>query len=103
MSTFSVDPQALTASQPQLAAAASKVGDAIAKLKQVVAAEGECWGGDEIGQNFAKNYTPGATEGMQGIDALSKAVDSLGDGVTSIAAALQNQDAANAAKLKAIT
>ncbi|MEV0295907.1 WXG100 family type VII secretion target [Nocardia sp. NPDC050710] len=102
MSTLKVDPDALRATKPGITDVAQKVIDVVKNVQSVVEAEGECWGGDEIGQNFAKDYTPGAEEGLQSIESLSKAVDALGGGVDSIASAFQDQDDLNAKALKKV-
>ncbi|MGW4367715.1 hypothetical protein ACWEKT_18915 [Nocardia takedensis] len=96
MSTLKVDPDALRSTKPGISAAARKVLDAIENAKSVIEAEGECWGSDEIGQNFAENYTEGAEEGVTALGYLSKAVDALAGGVDAIASAFQDQDTLNA-------
>ncbi|GAB2721991.1 WXG100 family type VII secretion target [Nocardia thraciensis] len=83
------DPDAMRATQPKFAALADTVKTALADLRQVIDAEGECWGGDETGQAFAKNYTPGVTEGTANIEKFAGAVTSFGDKVVSAANSLQ--------------
>ncbi|GAB2654971.1 hypothetical protein [Nocardia goodfellowii] len=100
MSTLKVDPDALAATKPGIATVADKVIAAIKNVQTVVQAEGECWGADEIGENFAKKYVPDAESGLQGIEALGKCVESLAGGVDSIAQAFQQQDDANAKALE---
>ncbi|WP_431957701.1 hypothetical protein [Nocardia lijiangensis] len=103
MSSLQVDPEALRATKPGFAAAAEKVLEAVKNVQTTVAAEGECWGSDEIGQNFAKEYTPGAEDGMKGLEGLGKSIEALSGGVDAIASAFQQQDELNAkaiAKIK---
>lgn len=58
MSSLKADPQALRGTQPSFTSVADTITTGAQKLAAVIAAEGECWGNDEIGQSFAKNYTP---------------------------------------------
>ncbi|MGW1679132.1 WXG100 family type VII secretion target [Saccharopolyspora sp. NPDC002376] len=44
------------------------------RLQQALQAQGQCWGNDEAGQQFAKDYLPGA-DGMQ--EALSSVQEAL--------------------------
>lgn len=67
---------------------ATKIGSAGEDLKQVfdtlksaIDAEGECWGHDETGQEFAKNYVPGK-DGV--VDALGKLSEALGNIMTNL-------------------
>ncbi|MEU8897980.1 hypothetical protein [Nocardia sp. NPDC048505] len=100
MSTLKVDPDALKATKPGIATVADKVLTAIKNVQSVVEAEGECWGADEIGENFAAKYVPDAESGLQGIESLSKCVESLAGGVDAIALAFQAQDDTNAKALE---
>ncbi|MBF6211682.1 hypothetical protein IU433_16685 [Nocardia puris] len=102
MSSLQVDPDALRSTKPGFAAAAAKVLEAARNVQSTVEAEGECWGNDEIGENFAKEYTPGAEDGMKGIEGLSKAVDALSTGVDAIASAFENQDELNSTAIDKI-
>ncbi|MFC9892595.1 hypothetical protein ACFVMC_02770 [Nocardia sp. NPDC127579] len=100
MTTLKVDPDALKATKPGISTVADKVLTAIANVRSVVDAEGECWGSDEIGTNFAQKYVPDAESGLKGIESLSKCVESLAGGVDSIAEAFQKQDEANSKALE---
>ncbi|WP_328392234.1 hypothetical protein [Nocardia sp. NBC_00416] len=97
MSTIRVDQEALQASRPAIAKVADRVAAAVNAARTVIDAEGECWGGDEIGQNFAAQYGPGAAEGLTGLDLLSQAVNGVGDGVGAVATDFGNQDQNTAA------
>ncbi|MEV6274072.1 hypothetical protein [Nocardia sp. NPDC051832] len=100
MTTLKVDPDALKATKPGITTVADKVIAAIKNVQTVVDAEGECWGADEIGENFAKKYVPDAESGLKGIESLGKCVESLAGGVDSIAEAFQKQDESNAKALE---
>lgn len=57
---FHVDPVRLRGASPRFDAAADRLEDAAAALQAALAAEGPCWGGDEAGQTFQRNYLPQA-------------------------------------------
>jgi uncharacterized protein YukE len=57
---FQVDPIRLRSASPQFDAAADQLDDARTALEAALAAEGPCWGGDDAGQTFTRNYLPQA-------------------------------------------
>ncbi|MBE9373049.1 WXG100 family type VII secretion target [Saccharopolyspora sp. HNM0983] len=74
MSGMDVDPEALRSQAPKFGSAADAVGEVLDTLSAAIEAEGECWGTDDAGQEFAKNYSP-ATD--QARDGLTSAVEML--------------------------
>ncbi|WP_040776381.1 WXG100 family type VII secretion target [Nocardia pneumoniae] len=102
MTNFRVDPEALRATRPGFANVADKIAAAAQNLRRVIEAEGECWGSDKIGQNFAKDYTPDVPKALTSIDNLGKAMNNLGDSMVGIANTLQNRDQANATQINQI-
>ncbi|MGP4017372.1 WXG100 family type VII secretion target [Saccharopolyspora sp. 5N708] len=74
MTGFDVNPEALRGASPQFDGAADKLKAAMDKLNGVLQAEGKCWGGDDAGQEFAKDYEPGS---QQAVDAFSGLTNSL--------------------------
>ncbi|MFE6923234.1 hypothetical protein ACFVAV_19555 [Nocardia sp. NPDC057663] len=57
MSSLNVDPAALRGTQPSFDSVANTITTGAQALAAVIAAEGECWSKDEVGEAFAKNYT----------------------------------------------
>ena len=53
MSSIQADPDALRSTRTSFDSVAAAITGAAEKLAAVLAAEGECWGGDEIGAAFA--------------------------------------------------
>ncbi|MEU1982665.1 hypothetical protein [Nocardia sp. NPDC019395] len=101
MTDIKVDEEALQAARPAIAEVADQVADAVNAALEVINAEGECWGGDEIGQKFAETYKPGAEEGLTGLNLLNQAVNGVGDGLGAVATDFGNQDESNASALGA--
>ncbi|WP_327147548.1 hypothetical protein [Nocardia sp. NBC_01329] len=96
MSTVRVDEEALRASRPAIVKVADQVADAVRAARAAIEAEGECWGADEIGREFADKYSPAATEGLTGLDLLQQAVNGVSEGVGAIATDFGVQDENNA-------
>ncbi|MEV0075809.1 WXG100 family type VII secretion target [Nocardia neocaledoniensis] len=99
MTSVKVDPDGLRNTQPAFAAVASTITTAAQQLAAVIAAEGECWGGDEIGAAFAKNYTPGVEPGQKAVTGLATTMTQLGENMVTVANALQTQDTGHAGQI----
>jgi WXG100 family type VII secretion target len=83
---FQVDPVRLRSASPQFDAAADQLEDARTALDTALAAEGPCWGGDDAGQTFARNYQPqaeaittAATTIVQALRAIRAGLDASAD------------------------
>lgn len=57
---FDIDPEAATTAAADLGSAADQLEAAGRALADALSAVGACWGGDESGQEFAKDYVPGS-------------------------------------------
>ncbi|TDP39736.1 WXG100 family type VII secretion target [Nocardia ignorata] len=66
MSSLNVDPDGLRNTQPAFTSVASTITTAAQQLAAVIAAEGECWGGDEIGPVFVRWFSPGIGPAVAG-------------------------------------
>ncbi|MEV4207082.1 WXG100 family type VII secretion target [Nocardia salmonicida] len=96
MSSVKVDPDGLRNTQPAFASVASTITTAAQQLAAVISAEGECWGGDEIGAAFAQNYTPGVDPGQKAVTGLATTMTQLGENMVTVANAFQTQDTTRA-------
>ncbi|MGW5315705.1 WXG100 family type VII secretion target [Nocardia thailandica] len=103
MSAIKADPAALRSTKTSFDAVATSISAAADKLAAALAAEGECWGNDETGQAFAKNYTPGVEQGKTSVANLAKSMTQLGTNMVTVADKLVEQDTARAAQLKQST
>ncbi|WP_443678163.1 WXG100 family type VII secretion target [Nocardia spumae] len=99
MSTFKVDPAALRATEPKYNDVSDRVITAVQSLKQIVEAEGECWGADEIGEKFAKGYVDPAGKAVTTGGNLGAILSSMAGNMASAAETLQQQDQSNAGSI----
>jgi uncharacterized protein YukE len=70
MTGFSIDPETATTAAADLGTAADQLEAAGTALANALAATGACWGGDESGQEFAKDYVPGAEGAVRAFTSL---------------------------------
>ncbi|MCI2416233.1 hypothetical protein MOQ72_02255 [Saccharopolyspora sp. K220] len=83
-----------------------KVGDSgddldkvMQTLKSALDGEGECWGNDEAGQNFAKDYTKGRDSVLDSLKKVVKALGDIDDNLKATADDTESGDAKSAADI----
>lgn len=74
MSGLDVHPEKLRGASPKFDNASDSLRSALDKLNGVLQAEGDCWGGDEAGQAFAKDYVPASEQGAKALQDLKEAL-----------------------------
>ncbi|TVT14927.1 WXG100 family type VII secretion target [Amycolatopsis rhizosphaerae] len=89
---FTTDPDAVLSSARGLRDAADQLREAGQALGSALAAQGECWGDDESGKEFAKDYVPGAKGATEAFGSLTEALTSLYE---NIAAAMEQYSGAD--------
>ncbi|RRO14809.1 WXG100 family type VII secretion target [Saccharopolyspora rhizosphaerae] len=99
---FEVNPEALLGVSPKFDAASDKLESALTKLNGVLQAEGQCWGGDEAGQEFAKNYEPGSQQGTGALEGLAQALHQVRGELDATARTWDDVDKANADGIKGL-
>ncbi|WP_370945823.1 WXG100 family type VII secretion target [Amycolatopsis sp. cg5] len=67
---FTADPDAVLVAAKGFLNAADQLEEATKALQSALAAQGACWGDDESGKEFAKDYVPGAEGGVEGFGSL---------------------------------
>lgn len=95
--SLSLDPEALRAVATHLEGYGAHAAQILAELREAMAQQGECWGNDDPGEQFAKTYVPSAHQGAEGLHTLAENLDSLGKGVANAVDTVEQQDAINAA------
>jgi hypothetical protein len=83
--TMRVDGPALRLAQPGLDAVASYAGEVLRRLAGILDAEGACWGADEMGATFAREYVPATAQTRAAIQDLREGVRTAGAAVLLVA------------------
>ncbi|MDQ3405184.1 MAG: hypothetical protein M3548_17635 [Actinomycetota bacterium] len=71
---FDVTLSALHSAASGFGKASEMLGDAGRQLGDGLGAQGQCWGGDESGQTFAKDYVPNSESILKAIGELTTAL-----------------------------
>ncbi|MDA3649552.1 WXG100 family type VII secretion target [Saccharopolyspora indica] len=96
MTSFDVDPEALRGASPKFDTAADKLQAALDKLNGVLHAEGNCWGGDDAGQQFAKDYEPASASAGDTFTGLTGALHQIRGELDATADTWDDDDTNNA-------
>jgi hypothetical protein len=72
------DPAGLRTAEPAFDTLASAVGGVLARLTTELVAQGRCWGTDDVGQHFEKDYLDGVRDTCDGMDAVRDAIGHIG-------------------------
>lgn len=99
MSSLDIDADGLRNTQPAFNSVAAAITTAAQQLAAVISTEGECWGGDETGTAFAKNYTPGVDSGQKAVTGLATTMTQIGENMVTIANTFQAQDTTRAGEI----
>lgn len=97
MTGFQVDVQGLRQGGTQFTAAAEALDGVFKTLDSALSGEGTCWGGDESGQTFAKEYVPNAKATADAFKGLTTALGEIRKGIDQSADAYEGSDQGNAA------
>jgi hypothetical protein len=87
-----VDPVGLRGAEPAFDTLGAAVDGVLSRLTATLTAQGRCWGADEVGRHFEKDYLDGVRDTCGGMGAVRDAIGHIGQSL--IAAA----DAADAAE-----
>jgi len=98
---FYLDPDGLAAATKKINDAGTILGGKLLKLKNVLDQHDGCWGTDDVGQAFAKNYVDGANNIKQGADDASQNMISLAENLNDAAKELEAVDEEQAAAMDA--
>ncbi|MCX4095148.1 WXG100 family type VII secretion target [Nocardia sp. alder85J] len=93
--TFAVDPAELAAQAPTFQGAGAELSAALSRLQSVLATEGQCWGADDAGRQFARTYQPDADRTVQDVANLIQILQRTGGKLGTAADSFDNQDNTN--------
>lgn len=96
MTGFDVSVSGLRRGAGQYGAASDSLDGVMQALNSALQAEGQCWGGDESGQAFAKEYVPNSEATLEAFENLAKALGDIRTGVEQTADAYEGSDQGNA-------
>ncbi|GGP65484.1 WXG100 family type VII secretion target [Saccharothrix coeruleofusca] len=96
MTGFSIEPDVAEDSAARLGSAADQLEAARRALVDALAACGACWGGDESGQEFAKDYVPGADGAVEAFGSLVEGLRGMRGSVVDAMTTYQAVEDANA-------
>ncbi|SER23022.1 hypothetical protein [Lentzea albida] len=82
--------------------AAEMLSEAGSTLSNALAAQGACWGGDESGQQFSKDYVPAAEGTVKAFSQLSEAIRAIKTALDETANTHQNTDKSTSGGLGAL-
>ncbi|WP_243789327.1 WXG100 family type VII secretion target [Saccharopolyspora gloriosae] len=91
-----MDPDQVRSGAAKFDVAADQLDDAHQELERQLQAQGACWGEDEAGQGFAKDYMPTADLMNESMKALTETLRSLRQQVQEAANDAQATDQGNA-------
>ncbi|MYR06592.1 hypothetical protein GTV32_09835 [Gordonia sp. SID5947] len=77
-----VDIETFRSYSPRFHGLADRLSDAELKLTGQLQGEGNCWGSDDVGQEFEHGYAPKAQTTFENSTEHSKRLDRVGDAVT---------------------
>lgn len=89
---FSIQPDVAASAATKLGSAGDQLANVGRALADALAAEGACWGGDESGQEFAKDYVPGADGAVKAFTSLADGLRSMKQAVTDAMTAYESTD-----------
>nr|WP_259465560.1 type VII secretion target [Rhodococcus opacus] len=94
-----VDPAHLRSVAPRFEALSQRMAEVAAALHSTLEAEGECWGGDEIGTTFASGYLASADVAGRSLGFAAGALAALGSRLRSTADSFDDTDRGTASSL----
>jgi hypothetical protein len=83
-----VDTDDLRTAEPAFDTLSGAVGGVLARLNAELAAQGRCWGTDDIGRSFEKDYLAGVSDTCGGLAAVRDAIGHIGQSLLAAADAV---------------
>ncbi|MGF6887617.1 uncharacterized protein YukE [Nocardia sp. GAS34] len=97
--SLSVDPEALRSVGTHLEGLGSQAKQILDRLTEVMAQQGNCWGTDQAGEQFAKTFEPSAHQDVEGLRTLASNLNQLGEGTVNLVDTYEQQDAVSTTEM----
>ncbi|MGW5517132.1 hypothetical protein [Nocardia africana] len=94
-----LDPDALRQDGARLAELGDRVGRTYARLQHGLAAADGCWGDDDLGEAFARDFTPHADQLLAGLRAMQESLRGVAQQVANSAHDFESQDLHGASRI----
>ncbi|MFE5566584.1 WXG100 family type VII secretion target [Amycolatopsis japonica] len=98
---FRLDPEGVKVAAARLGNLGERLQGAVRDLELTLTERHGCWGSDDIGEAFAKNYVESSDEAREGAQMATEGTVRLRDEIDKTVAFLEQQDEANAARIDA--
>jgi uncharacterized protein YukE len=89
-SGYEMDPDAVKTGAGRFGPVADGLADAKSELENALNSIGECWGNDDSGKEFAKDYVPGSKQAVEAFALLAETIRGMRKNIESGADAHQN-------------
>lgn len=100
---FYLDPEGMSRATGKLRDLGNRLEGSFKKLEGVLDQHDGCWGGDDIGKAFEKNYVPAATEARKGAGDAAHAIVQTSDDADKSSKVFQSVDEKEAQRIDAST
>ncbi|EME65700.1 hypothetical protein [Amycolatopsis decaplanina] len=101
--TFRLDPEEASAAAARLGALGERLNNSLKALEVTLDDRHGCWGQDDIGEAFAKNYVDPAEQTREGARKAGDGTGQLKDGIAKSVSVLRDLDQESAARIDAAT
>ncbi len=96
-----IDPDGLRAAAPAFVTLGDRMDDILRTLQGRIDAEGDCWGADDYGSAFIKDYVPAQESAVEFFPQVAGALRAIATGLTEVAATADRGEKATHDKFRA--
>ncbi|MCP2260254.1 hypothetical protein LX15_003967 [Streptoalloteichus tenebrarius] len=94
-----LEPSGVRSAAARMTRAGDAMERAVQALRHALDAEGECWGHDESGEKFAKEYVPLRDKQLEGLGKIVEVLHKVGEGLGKMVDDFERRDADNSRAL----
>jgi hypothetical protein len=101
-SQFQLDPDIVQAHIQTLRDAGDRFNDQLNQWRNTLQQQDGCWGNDDTGQNFAKQFVPQEQQADQIVDPTHQWFQGVGNMMNKMSSGFQDQDEDNASQISSL-